>query len=70
MSRPGSTLIQPEPEQLYVPLGPPVITLGIVFVIVIVFVINIIAVITVFVIYCLSPAIFTNIDQKLPPPVL
>jgi hypothetical protein len=23
MSRPGSTLIQPEPEQLYVPLGPP-----------------------------------------------
>ena len=26
MSRPGSTLIQPEPEQLYVPLGPPVIT--------------------------------------------
>ena len=50
MSRPGSTLIQPEPEQLYVPLGPPVIILIIVFVIVIVFVINIIAVITVFVI--------------------
>ena len=25
MSRPGSALIQPEPEQLYVPLGPPVI---------------------------------------------
>ena len=28
MSRPGSTLIQPEPEQLYVPLGPPVIIIN------------------------------------------
>ena len=39
MSRPGSTLIQPEPEQLYVPLGPPVIVIVVIIIMIMIIII-------------------------------